>query len=587
MCCFTAYGKPAAHVKMNGMFESKKPEAVKPLPDAELTIQIVPHVYSNGYNISCFGAKDGIINLNVSGGEAPYYFLWSTGDTTQNISGQPVGYYRVTVIDANLNTVTGDVTLTQPNRVPKLMADGDAYKYPNGYNVSCISCFNGSINIDVSGGTGSYLYEWKDGPTTQDRNGLGAGSYSVLIIDNGTCSNGENIRLYFELREPPVTNWEMSGNYGTNPGTHFIGTKDNTDFVFRTNNIERLRLKSSGNIGIGTINPTEKLTVSGSGIFTENLTIGKSVIIRDSLKIDSLGGPGFNFDSLSNKSYKLVYVDQDGKFITNLEYNYIENPLRPCLTENTIPWTIGGNTLPLNNEDYNFIGTCTPSPFRIYTDASERMRITTDGNVGIGTISPRQKLEVRNGSILVSGENSGIFFQQSFVGYTPPNQAGDHGNYGIEYLPPDVNNNNKGGLNFWRPFGNEFDGQVENFVLHLTNDGHVGIGTGNPEYRLDVCGIIRSNIEIVVNQNGWCDFVFEPDFYLESFEKRMSTIKAQRHLPYILPEAEIANSGVPVSETMRGILQNVEELYLYMEIMEQRIKQLEEENIELKRKLIY
>jgi hypothetical protein len=218
----------------------------------------------------------------------------------------------------------------------------------------------------------------------------------------------------------------------------------------------------------------------------------------------------------------------------------------------------------------------------LFTNAVENQTVMTlesGGYVGIGTLSPLQKLHIHNGNILItaqSGKSSSILFNNGYGGST------NWGNYGIEYMQPDIFGTNKGGLNFWRPWGNVADGLTDNFVLHLADDGNVGIGTGNPGYKLDVCGIIRSNVEIVVSQNNWCDFVFDSYFYLESFEKRMSTIKAQKHLPYLLPETEIVSSGVPVAETMRGILQNVEELYLYMEIMEQRIKQLEEENARLK-----
>ena len=56
--------------------------------------------------------------------------------------------------------------------------------------------------------------------------------------------------------------WNITGNSGTNPTTNFIGTKDNKVLVFRTNNIERMRIGASGNLGIGTKNPLAKLQVS-------------------------------------------------------------------------------------------------------------------------------------------------------------------------------------------------------------------------------------------------------------------------------------------------------------------------------------
>ena len=55
-----------------------------------------------------------------------------------------------------------------------------------------VSCFaNGSINITASGGTAPYTYDWTDIPGTnnvEDRSGLAAGSYSVIVTDANNCT---------------------------------------------------------------------------------------------------------------------------------------------------------------------------------------------------------------------------------------------------------------------------------------------------------------------------------------------------------------------------------------------------------------
>lgn len=53
--------------------------------------------------------------------------------------------------------------------------------------------------------------------------------------------------------------WAKGGNLGTNPSIHYVGTKDNVDFVMRTNNVERARLLTTGQF---------KLGAYGSGTFT-------------------------------------------------------------------------------------------------------------------------------------------------------------------------------------------------------------------------------------------------------------------------------------------------------------------------------
>ncbi len=57
--------------------------------------------------------------------------------------------------------------------------------------------------------------------------------------------------------------WSRIGNAGTNAGTNFLGSTDSQDLVFKTNNTERFRLLANGNIGIGTANPSAKLSVYG------------------------------------------------------------------------------------------------------------------------------------------------------------------------------------------------------------------------------------------------------------------------------------------------------------------------------------
>ncbi|MCG2614031.1 hypothetical protein LZZ85_07050 [Terrimonas sp. NA20] len=70
-----------------------------------------------------------------------------------------------------------------------------------------------------------------------------------------------------------ASNWSLNGNTGTDSTLNFIGTVDGKPLVMKTNNTERLRINSNGNIGIGTATPTAKLNVDGSVKF-ENMAAG-------------------------------------------------------------------------------------------------------------------------------------------------------------------------------------------------------------------------------------------------------------------------------------------------------------------------
>ncbi len=56
--------------------------------------------------------------------------------------------------------------------------------------------------------------------------------------------------------------WELTGNAGTNIATNFLGTTDNNSLAFRTNNIERMRILNTGNVGIGTTTPGYRLDLN-------------------------------------------------------------------------------------------------------------------------------------------------------------------------------------------------------------------------------------------------------------------------------------------------------------------------------------
>ena len=65
-------------------------------------------------HVTCNGYKNGAINLNVSGGKTPLAYLWSTGNTSQNLLNIGSGTYTLTVTDADGCITTANYTINQP-----------------------------------------------------------------------------------------------------------------------------------------------------------------------------------------------------------------------------------------------------------------------------------------------------------------------------------------------------------------------------------------------------------------------------------------------------------------------------------------
>lgn len=131
-------------------------------------------------NVSCNGGNNGVINLTVQGGTSPYTYNWGGGITTEDRSGLTANTYTVTITDSKSCTATATFNITQPAQ--SLSVTG------NVTNIPCHNGSNGAIDVSVSGGTSPYTYAWADGPTTQDRNQLVAGSYPVTVTDNNSCT---------------------------------------------------------------------------------------------------------------------------------------------------------------------------------------------------------------------------------------------------------------------------------------------------------------------------------------------------------------------------------------------------------------
>jgi len=153
-------------------------------------IELVP----NSVDLACNGDATGIASVTASGGNVAvqYQYLWSDplGQTTSSATGLSGGTYTVTVTDDSNCTNQQEVTIEEPEA---LQVEATS---------STLLCFgqnDATATADVGGGTvaGDYQYLWSDplGQTTAMATGLGAGTFTVVITDDNSCTAQASVTL--------------------------------------------------------------------------------------------------------------------------------------------------------------------------------------------------------------------------------------------------------------------------------------------------------------------------------------------------------------------------------------------------------
>lgn len=192
----------------------------------------------------------------------------------------------------------------------------------------------------------------------------------------------------------------------------------------------------------------------------------------------------------------------------------------------------------------------------------------TDGNVGIGTLSPDNQ-QGWNKVLELKGDQDAKLLVTTFGGI----KLGMFSHIGYNAKIGTESNTN---LTFTAGYWND--------VMTLTTAGNVGIGTLTPQDRFSVNGSIRARGVKVENAN-WPDYVFTPTYELMSLPKVETFIKNNGHLPDIPSAAEVARKGIDLGENQALLLRKIEELPLHLIEMDKKVIKLEEENLEFKEKL--
>ncbi len=279
------------------------------------------------------------------------------------------------------------------------------------------------------------------------------------------------IGIRFMTGGAPSNDWTLLGNAGTTPATNFIGTTDAQDFAVYTNNIERMRVQSGGNVGIGTTVPSQKLNVQGNALISDTLYVGTTS--------RALYRSGVN--SLQLSAAEGVHIDLDDNINSSDEFTITHEKQKDTLF--------------------------------IILDAN--------GNTGIGTPSPSEKLEV-NGHIKMDAITPRVIWNSS--GAAINNRRWYMWALNDALRIQAINDGGAGGGNIFdfKRVGNQissFQGlQAGNPWFTIDNSlQSVGIGTTTPIGKLDLDGtgsnlfyLGRNNVNSRIIASDGTDLMFKP-----------------------------------------------------------------------------
>jgi len=143
----------------------------------------------NKISPTCHDNADGLIELSIEGGAAPFSINWIGNNATGLIAGNlTIGVYTVEITDANGCYDSKLIELSAPEALKVNAFKGDA---------TCFESNNGWITLSVDGGTAPYTYIYNDIETTNNElQNLAGGVYEILVIDNNGCRNTTTIEVF-------------------------------------------------------------------------------------------------------------------------------------------------------------------------------------------------------------------------------------------------------------------------------------------------------------------------------------------------------------------------------------------------------
>ena len=230
---------------------------------------------------------NGRINLFVSGGTAPYTYLWDNGDNTDSTTGRCSGIVEVTVTD-NAGLSESFIFTLSDLPSPNFALNGD--------NVSCFGENDGKAYVTVLSGTPPITVTWLSISASGDTaSNLPAGIYGVEVEDIFGCTAVDTI----EIKQPTEIQASFTfqdANCGSSDGSVIaqITTPGGfSPYSYAWFDKDTLALSSQ---------TTDTLKNVSSGVYFLSVTDNNSCSELFNANVNDVGGPTVTLDSLDNES---------------------------------------------------------------------------------------------------------------------------------------------------------------------------------------------------------------------------------------------------------------------------------------------
>ncbi|SHK98637.1 PKD-like domain-containing protein [Flavobacterium xanthum] len=262
----------------------------------------------NVTQISCFGARDGSIKLNLVGGIPNVKLVWSDNSlagTTRNNIGP--GTYTATIIDGTPCQITKTFLIIEPQLLVLAANTTNA--------LNCDDANSGAINLLVSGGTPPFSYTWSNGAVTEDLNAIPAGNYLVTVTDARKCS--------------------ASGSYSViRPAAIAVKVETVTDFNCETKVVKQSFIaRTSGGVppyqfvwSSGSVSGpnNEIMSTSQNGLVVLNAIDSRncSTTYTFDVAIPQLGTPSFTTASIGYSTYGIYAIEDPIQFTNTATGDY-------------------------------------------------------------------------------------------------------------------------------------------------------------------------------------------------------------------------------------------------------------------------